>query len=547
MCGLVGFASRNKTHNDVQIRKEILSELLAVDFVRGDHSTGVALIRRDDDAPKDAKIRCESVIYKKAMSGPDFVQLERYGKLLNDLDKAEVAIGHNRAATHGSIVDANAHPFEYDHIILAHNGTLSARGGLEEYNLTRRIDSANIAYNMAHMGEKETLEALDGSFTLTWMNSKTQTFNIARNEKRPISVAFVKGEATMWWASEDDMLKWILNRNGVSYEGVLRPKPLIWFQFDLDDLRKWKTTPFKEYTYSYKGERFNKHNGGHGHHEAPFGTTMTSGDLGPGHVRQEKKLKQPTSLEWFNTWGLEMDGEAVMMVKEFRPYKKDESRGEIGGTIFSNDYSIPCSLMNQNRKFFETIGHGDFINVTLRAVHLKDDKPVIVAAEPKIPSSEEQREYAKAVVIPKSSVLPAPAANNGKGSCVIPSTQELVRRSVSRSIAGSAGEDEHVYEKDGVTGRRLVEPMLPSPKAFHQLPELPDGRYYGPNRITLALDEFKDLTEDGCAGCNSDIDPKAHRSLIWVPMSGNPSEPLCVKCQNDYDLMTTLGLVGYKG
>lgn len=536
MCGLVGFASRNKTHQDVQARKEILSELLAVDFVRGDHSTGVALIRRDAEADKDADVRCESVIYKKAMSGPDFVQLSRYGKILDDLDKAEVAIGHNRAATHGSIVDANAHPFEYGHIILAHNGTLSGRGGLNEYNLQRRIDSANIAYNMAHMGEKETLESLDGSFTLTWMNTKTQTFNIARNDKRPISVAFVKGEATMWWASEDDMLKWILNRNGISYEGVLRPKPLIWFQFDLDDLRKWKTTPFKEFTYAHAG-RF-KHNGGN---DRPFGTERTGNDPGPGHVGHTgtKKLRQPTSMEWFNTWGLEIDAEAMMMVKEFRPYKKDEKRGDIGGSIFSNSYSIPCTIMNQNRNFFDTIGHGDFISVTLRAVHLKDDKPVIVAAEPKIPSPEERRELLKA----QSVNLPSPAANNGMGSATV-DTKALLRRSVSKNIAGSAGEDEHVYEKDGVTGKIVLPPEVSNIKAFHQLPALEDGKYYGPNRITLNLEQFKDLTEDGCAGCNSDIDPKGHRSLLWVPMGGSPSEPLCVRCQNDYDLMTTLGLVG---
>lgn len=544
MCGLVGLASLNKNSRDAEVRKEVLSELLAVDYVRGDHSTGVALIRRDKDAKADADIRCESVIYKKAMSGPDFIQLDKYGKVLNDMDKAEVVIGHNRAATHGSIIDSNAHPFEFGHIILAHNGTLSGKGGLQEYNLQRRIDSANIAYNMAHMGEKETLEALDGSFTLTWMNLKTQTFNIARNDKRPIAVTFVKNEDTMWWASEDDMLKWILARNGVEYEAILRPKPLIWFQFELSNLRKWKTTPFKEYTYKYEP---NEHRFRGGNNEAgPFPGTTTGNESSRG-----KKLKSPTSQEWCNTWGLELDGRTMMMVKEFRSYKKDEKRGDIHGTIFSNAYSIPCTIMNQWRSYYETIGHGDFIEVTIRAVHLKNDRPVIVANEPRIVTEEEKK---------KLSNLPAPASNNGQGSAVvIPlDPKALLRGAVQRSIAGSAGEDEHVYTKDGVSGKRMdiieededVFPVSvtanPGIKAFHQLPALEDGRYWGPNRIVLDKEAFHELVEDGCAGCSSVIDEKAHRSLVWVPMKGTVSEPLCVKCQNDYDLMSTLGLVGVR-
>src|SRR5690606_8536689 len=108
MCGLVGVAG-----NITSVSDKIFRTLLILDTVRGEHSTGVAAVRRNT----------EEVYLAKQLGNPfELFNDKRYDTAINSINK--VIIGHNRFATRGAVNKANAHPFENDLVVGAHNGTL---------------------------------------------------------------------------------------------------------------------------------------------------------------------------------------------------------------------------------------------------------------------------------------------------------------------------------------------------------------------------------------------------------------------------------------
>src|SRR4051812_47418108 len=112
MCGLVGVAG-DCTLN----MKDVFTQLLLVDVVRGHHSTGAALVKRYEN---------QKILMEKApIASPDFVRTKEYGDLINTVG-AQVLIGHNRYATIGEKTASNAHPFAFDGLVGAHNGTLDS-------------------------------------------------------------------------------------------------------------------------------------------------------------------------------------------------------------------------------------------------------------------------------------------------------------------------------------------------------------------------------------------------------------------------------------
>ncbi|MSE24831.1 hypothetical protein GKC32_10305, partial [Lactobacillus curvatus] len=72
-----------------------------------------------------------------------------------------VLMGHNRWATKGKINERNAHPFEHDHIIGAHNGTLRNQHLLPNH-LDFEVDSDNIFHAMSTIGVDATIAKTSG-------------------------------------------------------------------------------------------------------------------------------------------------------------------------------------------------------------------------------------------------------------------------------------------------------------------------------------------------------------------------------------------------
>lgn len=204
MCGLVGVAGRVTPE-----AKKAFKRLLELDTIRGPHSTGVMFVRSGMIATDSG-----AHVVKKMGTPWELFQTkpwdENYGK------ENRVLMGHNRWATTGAINALNAHPFEFKNIIGSHNGTLRNQALLDDHKQFD-VDSENLYYHMDKHGLDDTLMKTHGAFALTWWDKRDNTINFIRNTER--TLFYVKSESgeTLFWASEDWMLRVALTGAGVKY------------------------------------------------------------------------------------------------------------------------------------------------------------------------------------------------------------------------------------------------------------------------------------------------------------------------------------------
>lgn len=211
MCGIVGFV---RAEVGVMMKaSEIMEDLLFIDTIRGDGGTGVAYLKSFEEGP---------LVVKRGLAAPDFIRLPMWDRAKWGMGQNRFVIGHNRAATYGSVQDRNAHPFHYDgkdhksNLVLVHNGTVSNYLDItRDTGFKHDVDSAHIAYAMSKFGEEEVLGKLDGFAVLVWYNHTNKTFNIYRNNNRDINFIF-DSYGNMFYASEATMLNFVLTRHGVS-------------------------------------------------------------------------------------------------------------------------------------------------------------------------------------------------------------------------------------------------------------------------------------------------------------------------------------------
>ena len=189
MCGHVGIAGKLEYKDEALFRK-----LLIFDYLRGPDSTGAASIR------KNGKVE----ISKLASHPIDLFDTKRYGTAIT-ASMSVALIGHNRLATKGIVNNTNAHPYQYDHIVGAHNGTLSASSwkALEEIlGEPTNVDSQAIFACIAKIGIDETVKHLQGAWALVWADMEEGTLNFLRNDQRPLWYANSEDFKRVFYASE---------------------------------------------------------------------------------------------------------------------------------------------------------------------------------------------------------------------------------------------------------------------------------------------------------------------------------------------------------
>lgn len=225
MCGLVGVFG-----DTVKADVDIFNDLLWMDALRGKDSTGIASV-----AGWNKEVRL-----LKIPGDPSIIQnMKAYDSLVNPT--ACALIGHNRYRTVGAVSAANAHPFCFDGLVGAHNGTLDdfARRKLEDHN-EFGTDSEALFNNIDIHGVKETISEMTGAWALLWYDRYQNTVNFLRNEKRPLFFAFKKGKKVMYVASEAYMIRAAAARNGVELdEGkVWSVTEDRWIWWDIPDRNK---------------------------------------------------------------------------------------------------------------------------------------------------------------------------------------------------------------------------------------------------------------------------------------------------------------------
>ncbi len=214
MCGLVGAFG-----TIYQKEKTALKWLLYFDVLRGPHSTGLSVVHREKDE-REYKLM-------KSVGEPIFLyqdHKEEFDK--DDLYKKAsplLMLGHNRYATVGGIDTNNAHPFEFDNLIGAHNGTVQMSSlkdfvGYQDHKVDSQIIFAELN---ANRDIDKVWKHVDGAMALTWWDKTDDSLNFARNKERPLSYTFTKDKRTCFWASEAWMLTVVLSKCGIEHGEII--------------------------------------------------------------------------------------------------------------------------------------------------------------------------------------------------------------------------------------------------------------------------------------------------------------------------------------
>lgn len=197
MCGLVGMAGDiNGTH------EKLFKQLLVIDSLRGEDSTGILGVRKHDE---------EEYILAKQLGNP-FEVLDTSASKKIFSGSSRILLGHNRFATQGKVNKSNAHPFEFDTLVGAHNGTLTNKWKLAD-SARFDVDSENLYHHIEKHGLEDALRLAEGAFALTWWDKIDNTINFIRNNERPLWWTLIGGKV-LAWASEADFLELVLNRIG---------------------------------------------------------------------------------------------------------------------------------------------------------------------------------------------------------------------------------------------------------------------------------------------------------------------------------------------
>lgn len=199
MCGIVGVLTKNPTATT----RNIFKTMHFLDRLRGDHGSGIIGVDRG----------LKTTWYKKAVPTPDFYNYPVASRIVEEPNNI-LLVGHNRAATMGKINDDNAHPFERGDLVGVHNGTLTSRFNLKDYQ-TIDVDSDNIYHHMSAHGVKDTIRELRGAFTLVWVDIKNNTLHMIRNNERPLSLISSKDGNSLFFASEPWMIQVAAKREKV--------------------------------------------------------------------------------------------------------------------------------------------------------------------------------------------------------------------------------------------------------------------------------------------------------------------------------------------
>lgn len=210
MCGIVGYISvSDKAH---PLAKRHFSDYaLMLDTLRGSDSTGIIRVNKEFDV---------HTMHTTA-AGRKFVHTDEYDKWMQEFD-GWAMIGHNRAATAGSVKLENAHPFTFGEVTMVHNGTLHNGGrSVPGFDPTLEVDSMQIARALSETGPehsevKKLLARIDGSFALVWVDRRDQSINMCRNSSRPLHFGFNESKDIMWFMSDGNHLHAITQSLGKS-------------------------------------------------------------------------------------------------------------------------------------------------------------------------------------------------------------------------------------------------------------------------------------------------------------------------------------------
>jgi hypothetical protein len=219
MCGIVGFVTKKKAVSLPFKYRDIFKQMLFVDQLRGDDSTGVYSV---NDIGNVAWL-------KESSSVDTFLTNKDVDKWVDTIGlSSKVVVGHNRSATKGQVMDKNAHPFIEGNTILVHNGTIFNQ---KELNQDVDVDSHAICHAIEAFGIEDTLHKIKGAYALAIYKVKDKTLTLTRNQERPLWLG--ESEDAWFFASEPWMAYGVAARHNVEIKGMKLLNVSTLYAFDI--------------------------------------------------------------------------------------------------------------------------------------------------------------------------------------------------------------------------------------------------------------------------------------------------------------------------
>lgn len=470
MCGIVGVVSSELMGSPK--RQAYFEQALYADALRGFDSTGMFAV---DPNRKNNKV----AIHKRALPAQDFLDSRGFAKFSKFAMNSTVLVGHNRKATVGNVVDSNAHPFSHDHITMVHNGSLFNKASLIKHDVVKNkpvfdTDSETLTKAVALHGHKEAIESADGAYALVWYNEQDNCLYLARNDDRPLHIAFVEKENTMLIASESLMMQWIAQRNQIKIEKVLWLTPGYIYKFDLSkDVREYSTETFTAYS-SMETNWYGNYGGYSGNAAGAAGRKESKSSVVPfnggskspvDHIKLGDKIKfSYFSFRKYNDTG--KLGRVIGMPKGVDPKNPTYTI-----VVHQQSGDWDWSKLHEGEVVRKAIVDGAWVVTVTNPVITNEDDPWLISYDRKDSSK-------------KDSII------------------EL------EDIAGLILDDDDKY--------------------------VGESSYSGPFGVKLSKESIEKLFEDGCFGCQEKLSVEDHDKIVWAPMCGADGMdgyvPLCSDC-----------------
>lgn len=242
MCGICGVAGYILKEVDIQAFKD----LLTISVFRGRDATGTLFATVD-------KGRNRYFTDKEVTPSPIYTLQKE--KMINGMWRnhdLRAAIGHARWATVGDKgKKENAHPFSTPNLVGVHNGSIYNRKKIRDTGKDYETDSEALLNAIDKFGLYETIDEIqeDGAYALTYIDKRTGVLNFYRNDQRPLLFIFNEANDVLYWASEEAMLKFVLERSDIKLDQPWSLKPHVHYKIPLKSRKPFREASHEEYTY----------------------------------------------------------------------------------------------------------------------------------------------------------------------------------------------------------------------------------------------------------------------------------------------------------
>jgi hypothetical protein len=443
---------------------------------------------------------------------PEYKALFDAGKT----NEYKFCVGHNRSATSGGVVLDAAHPFTEGPITLVHNGTVK-----KEYTTEVELanDSHGICWRLSKDPVEEVIKSLDGAFALIWHDARDDSLNFVRNSQRPLHMAKAKGNDTIYFASEAEMLYWLDHRLTLKLQDIVSMKPAHWLKFKGPKLMVPEVKPVELYSPKAQSQTKWDSSNWSGTGQSNAGSTnppaknlwqkwkdgTTKGVKKKSHSPKSIGKEIPDHLQNalcdYNLF-VEQEEEFVPMAnQEISWHGKGREYSSIMGWIITQDKEwnpLPCVLHGVAPTVWEHAKNRIWSVNPLGMTNLGYSLPCVVA---RLRGTFDLEGNIRGI------------ADKDKPPMITPETRVKARAAYKLEVPSSTAPfDDSIKD----IGKRELSPG--------------DVEFPGPRHRMLTDTEWYLMTKDGCHGCGNPMTlSKDAWSTEWIE-TDQGAKPLCSSC-----------------